>query len=390
LLFREYRPEPEKLGLRLLVNRLNEATRRDVFGGMLLVPGGEARRPPRLVSAETGTLQNLAQRRRTAAKLLEYGARSSHGGAAWLAQLDDLTHGLSAEAAGDTLYQLGSRFHQSGRPELAAEVYDALVQRYHEHHLADAALVWLVHYYASGEADWRLRRETTFATGRAAAQVENVLDLPRSDTPNAGAREGAFQYERQNSSGAALGGQDRSQQALRWAKLLEASRPSLYAEPKLRFPLAVAQRRAGLPRQAEQWLAQIAAQRRGDAWQACADAAAWLAASGGSPGGNPPGKRVAHCATTADKPRLDGRLDDAVWRAALPLDLSSPLRDDGEWPAALLVARDAEYLYLAASCSKAPAAAYAADAGVRPRDADLSGHDRIEVLLDIDRDWATW
>jgi hypothetical protein len=76
--------------------------------------------------------------------------------------------------------------------------------------------------------------------------------------------------------------------------------------------------------------------------------------------------------------------------ASVPLSLVSDQGDDARWPAAVLLACDDEYLYVAASCRKVPSAAYPASSGPRPRDPDLSQRDRIEVLIDVDRDYATY
>ncbi|MEQ8786850.1 MAG: YCF48-related protein [Pirellulaceae bacterium] len=390
LIFDHYVPEPESVGVRLVHSRLSAGGRRDVFSGIMLPPGGEARRPPRAASTtDARVLQNLALRRRTVSRLLEYGAKSQHGGAAWLAQLDDLTRGLSPTAAGDVLYQMASRFHQSGRGELAAQVHQALVERHSEHPLAEASLVWLVHYYASGEAAWRLRRETTIDGGAAAAQIDGAaeVELDGQQPPARATPQGAsFHFDQRQSSTVEMDGQSRAQAAVKWGKLLEGSRPALYAEASVRFPLAVAQRGAGLPRQSDQWLQQLGGAYRRDAWTACGEAEQWLA----QPGDRLPAKSLVRCATAGEKPKLDGRFDDAVWRNAQPLDLASPLGDDGAWPAAVLLAHDDEFLYLAVSCGKAAGAEYTAAEGPRRHDADLAGQDRIDLLIDIDRDYATY
>ncbi len=86
---------------------------------------------------------------------------------------------------------------------------------------------------------------------------------------------------------------------------------------------------------------------------------------------------------------MDGQLNDPVWRQATPIELRSEHRDDTEWPAVAMAAFDAEYLYLAVSCRTAPGAKYESDTGPRTRDADLSQHDRVDILIDLDRDWTT-
>jgi hypothetical protein len=87
---------------------------------------------------------------------------------------------------------------------------------------------------------------------------------------------------------------------------------------------------------------------------------------------------------------LDGKLDDAVWRQAERADLASAQHDDSGWPAVVMLAYDAEYLYLAVTCRQALGAKYPAGEGPRPRDPDLSDRDRVDVYLDLDRDFATY
>ena len=53
------------------------------------------------------------------------------------------------------------------------------------------------------------------------------------------------------------------------------------------------------------------------------------------------------------RPHLDGRLDDPVWQKAKPAALQSAQHDDADWPAAVMLAYDAEFLYIAARCREA-------------------------------------
>jgi hypothetical protein len=123
----------------------------------------------------------------------------------------------------------------------------------------------------------------------------------------------------------------------------------------------------------------------GDAWTACARGETWLADRKGAPT-----KPIIQCITASKRPVLDGRLDDAVWKQARPVSLQSPLGDDQQWPATVMLAHDEEFLYLAIECRKAPGAKYEPAAGNRTRDPDLSDHDRVEFFIDLDRDYATY
>ena len=100
-------------------------------------------------------------------------------------------------------------------------------------------------------------------------------------------------------------------------------------------------------------------------------------------------KNLCRAAACPAKPRLDGKLDDAVWQQAVAVELHSTQHDDGDWPAVALLAHDNEYLYLAVNCRRVGGSPAPATRGPRPRDPDLSASDRVEVYLDVDRDWVT-
>ena len=349
---------PETLGFRMLVDQLpQQQGRGDFFTGIVLHPGGEARRE--LLQPAAGSvdlIRRIAQKCRNTRAILERTAEDPQGGVGLLAQAGELTRGLDPESAAGILYHLGQRYCRTGHWPLAAEAFELLADRHPEHPLARPALVWLVQYYASSEAAWRV-------------QGAQRMTVQQTSAP-------AVDFS---------GQENRPERASGFGHQIEQTRPVLFAEPALRFPLAVADRLRGFPRQAERFY--LARQRSAtrDAWWACAQGEAWLA----EPKGLPP-KPVLTCAATASKPRLDGRLDDAVWQRAKAAELRSPLDDDDPWPAAVLLAYDAEFLYVGVQCRQAPGGRYPAGEGPRPRDPDLSGHDRIDLLVDLDRDFTTY
>jgi hypothetical protein len=107
-------------------------------------------------------------------------------------------------------------------------------------------------------------------------------------------------------------------------------------------------------------------------------------------GRGPSPKPVYRCKLVASRPELDGRLDDDTWGQAERLELTSAHHDDGAWPATALLACDDEFFYIAASCRKAPDAPYPAASGPRPRDPPLDEQDRLDVLIDVDRDYTSY
>jgi hypothetical protein len=210
-------------------------------------------------------------------------------------------------------------------------------------------MLWLLQYNASGEAAWRVDRGS------------NV--------------------------------KGRLEKAVGMGQQIERTRPELFAEPMLCFALAAAYRGLEQTRQAERVYQSQNLGNDRDAWAACAQAELHSGSN------NPPprvAKPVLTCVKTATRPTLDGLLDDPIWQEAKSAALQSAQHDDGDWPAAVMLACDDEFLYIGARCqtpptaARTPALAEMDDPAPRVRDADLSAHDRIEVLVDIDRDFTTF
>ena len=178
---------------------------------------------------------------------------------------------------------------------------------------------------------------------------------------------------------------DRNSKVTALIRELEQIEPALAYDPRVRFPLAVANRQQGLPRNGEKFYLALKHNRPADAWRACAEAELWLAEQKvQSP------KPVWYCTHTPNKPRLDGQLEEAFWRSGNVVELKSPQREDADWGSSAMLAYDDEFLYLAVRCTKVASGNYSTSDAPRPRDADLSDHDRVELLLDIDRDFATY
>ena len=291
-----------QVGFRLLRSRLPQerASPKDLFERILLPPGGEARRMlPELDPEALADLQQQAQRRRHLEAIAQQAVPDARLGPSLLAQTRQWVRGLEPGSAGHFLYNLGHMFISQGQWPAAAEVLELLVELQPEHPAAGPALVWLVQYYASMEAFWRVHG--------AERRISGGLATPAWDQK---------QLEERRERAAAL------------ARLLEKYHPQLFLLPEVRFPLAVADRARGYPKQAERWLF---AQRRSlshDAWWACAQAEGWL----DRPEGQPP-KPLAFCIPAGAKPRLDGQLDEPFWRQAKAI-LLQPERSGASGPTA--------------------------------------------------------
>lgn len=389
---------PANLGFRLLVDHIPQSLgQRDFFSGIALSPGSDARR--RYEEADEANLDVLrreAQMRRNLQAILAQSENDTEREGRFLADIGQQTRSLANDRAAEVLAHLAERYLRHGRTDLAAECYDMIAERYPEQPLAAAALVWLLQYYASGEAAWRERAGQQLL----ARQVSATAPLPEGRTepqPIAGPlgivrRGAATTAGATGGTGGGLikhlqadGGQARLEQAAGYAKQIEQRHPALFAEPKVRFPLAVVQRQQGLPKQSQRFFLGQRHSRPHDAWWSCSQGELWLLEREGRPP-----KSLWNCVRSENKPRLDGRLNEPMWRAGNSVELASPQHDDTEWGAVAMLAYDEEFLYIGVSCTKAAACSYPTSDKPRPRDSDLSTFDRVELLIDLDRDYVTY
>jgi photosystem II stability/assembly factor-like uncharacterized protein len=376
LVARQYVPPPANVGFRLLVDHIpQEVGQRDFFSGIGLSPGGEARR-----AYEPNSRNNLdaarreAQRFRNLQAILAQADNHERDGR-FLASIADQTRDMEPARAAEVLFQLAERYWIRGRWDLAAECYEVIAERHADHPLAGASLVWLVQFYASGEAALRggpggaITAANRPGEVRQAGGVSAAADVAQAGGPVVASH--------------AAG--DRAAKAAGYAEQLEQVEPALAYEPRVRFPVAVAQRRQGSSGTAERFFQALVRNRPRDAWWACAKTELWLVDRQ-----DQPPKPLWNCRRAPAKPRLDGRLDEPLWQAAQVVELRSPQREDADWGAVVMLSYDDEFLYVGASCSRAPGFHYDAAGGPRPRDPDLSDHDRLELVLDVDRDFATY
>ena len=387
------------IGFRLLIDHIpQELGKRDFFAGIALQPGGEARRRyDEIPDSDLNTLRREAQLRRNLQAIMTSSSVGDGRDNRLMADLGDQTKNMQPERAAELLYQLAERYFMTGRWDMAAECYDSIVERYPKQPLAGPALVWLLQFHASGEAAWRMRAPQQIQVERAAAVQPSPAKQDKIKAFNAArgvvepepASPIATAAHLERGQGlirdARTGGAEQDSRATGYAKELEQLQPALFAEPAVRFPLAAAHRQQGLPRQAERYYLGLRHSRPHDAWWACAQAELWL----GDPKGQPP-KELATCGRAQGKPRLDGQLNEPFWRASNAIALRSAQRDDDQWRGAVILAYDEEFLYLGVHCAEAPGLQYSRNDKPRTRDADLANQDRVEILLDVDRDVATY
>lgn len=91
--------------------------------------------------------------------------------------------------------------------------------------------------------------------------------------------------------------------------------------------------------------------------------------------------RMAQAARFAVKPNLDGKFDELAWQTATPVKMTS----GNDYQTDVRMGYDDRFLYVAVSATH-PSGKHVSKVEKRERDADLSGHDRVEFTFDLDRD----
>ena len=375
---------PDTVELRLLASATPSTDNsRDLFSGIRIAPGSEARRRlANLPDGDIDQMRRLAARRRQMQELVERAA----GNAAWAGEIANLVDGLDATSGGELLFQLAEQYRSAGKFDLAADTYSLLARKWPDHPLTQPALRWLVQFYASSE----------MAQRTADRSAKGVRQATKDHPPNVAAKASGVQQasatvalNADSQPTVGLSRDDRLRRAKLLGEYLEKARPSLYAEPTIRFPLVVADRGLGFSNPSVKYFLTLGQLPESDPWRRCAMTEQWF----NKPDGSPPPKTLGSCRRATERPHLDGKLDEPLWQEAERLRLRSA--DTGQESEAsartgeVRFACDDEFLYLAIRCPKAKGTDYAADNGPRPRDADLSQHDRVTVRLDVDRDYTT-
>lgn len=365
---------------------------RDLFSGLPIAPGSEARRQLPAADAQAAAqLQRHGQQQRNVKAIFARSLDTTSGalrGTELLTQLGELTRGWSSDATARLLDRLAREMAARGGWDRAAELWQLLVEQHPDHPLVGAALVALLHHDASSEIAWRMRYDKPNGDALVAARTPATVDPQLAELAAANAQAGPGEVALASAQSPEPPSRAR---ALRWARQIEQQSGALYSEPFIRFPLANAERAqvegqaASDVRAVERYFGTLRQTRPHDPWWACAAGEAWLA----EPAAHCP-KPLALCSRTDTRPRLDGEFEDACWQQAEPYEMEANVCGQTMISARWRAAYDDEYFYLAVECRRLKGSAVARF-GRPPRAHDDAQHapDRVELSLDLDRDYVT-
>jgi hypothetical protein len=233
----------------------------------------------------------------------------------------------------------------------------------------------LGHFIATGRYEFRSRPSPTMAPSASGEpdSIATLLGEMRRDPQSIQQRRGSDLHQWYRSS-------------LAVAKHLAAFGP-LYAEdPEIQSCLQAARRNLQDPSTTAPWVGPFAHPRNRGPWQEVAATELWIQ----QPQGIPP-KPVARSVPVAVPPFLDGALEDECWKNARVVKLQDAVaRTVPRYATEAWLAHDANYLYLALRCRHPAGGHQVPPVKPRSRDADLRNHDRVSLLLDLDRDYSTY
>jgi len=357
---------------------------KDLLAGFALRPGHVARRNMQRPKDLTDVQRRQIESRKNLMAIADQGEEIIKPEQA-LGGLAGATKDLSPPAAAHVIFRYGRKYVESGRWDLAASVYEFLATKYPEQPLTAEAMRWLTAYQASNESRLRFGQKT--AVGAMAAKMD--------------AKRGQAVANVQNGKADLRNLREMSQwqmQAMAYARGLQAVNRDVWAEPRTQLLLASIARRMEPNVAARMWntspdevakmfytgvtsgdpksrFARVVEQER------------WML--GAKPDDKPPVMLIA--ANVRSRPKLDGNLSDECWGGTPIHKLSGGDKaTDAANATTLRVRYDDKYLYLAAECKFADASALKPNVEKRTRDGDTTANDRIEVMIDTDRDYMTF
>lgn len=378
---------PKSRGLRVLSSQEAHAPAlRGIMDGIILAPGGTARRPgfvqvrdaksrPKPQSRELQTLFSLAQS----------GLPQVSDPTAVLARIGKALDQLPPESGLSEAVALGRQFAQQGDWPLAKETFQLALARYKQQSGSFEAARWLLQYQASGEA----RRRIELGHFKTAVRFDNPIAVAKVESVN-------IDNELNRLSGAtsstSLQNTLIGRQWFLAARAME-SQLAAYAsqttdDPTVQLPLAAAKRQLGESDYGQGFLRRRAGSQANDevsrAWRTVSCQELWV----NERHGDPP-RFAANCRRTAKRPHLDAKFDDQCWVDLPSLPLAGVHGDLANYPMSFRCAYDEQHLYLAIECQH-PEADARPRVAQRNRDDHVAPYDHVELILDLDRDYATY
>jgi photosystem II stability/assembly factor-like uncharacterized protein len=396
---------PAERRYRLLAEHLPGAVKHaGLMDGLDIAPGGPARRALPKDTEPSEELVKAIRQRATLRAMIETPANQLTDPNRLLANIGPMVEHMPEQQGARAVHAVASHFARSGQWTLARETFLLMVDRYPTDPLSIDAYRWLLRHASSSEARRRhelgqflIVTDTQFGQRKPG---DTTIELPVQDNRSEGP-DGPKHTKPKSVSIKVPTFEDRRDQktipvadkyeyrkwyegALQIEPKLAAFGPLLVNDPAVQFCLQAARRKMGDFDTAAKWYAEFAARQPDGPWRDAAASELWLEKRVGTPP-----KPVTVCRFTDSRPFLDGKLDEDCWQAGQPIKLRNATGITAEeYPTEARIAYDKDYLFLAVRCGH-PDGQKVEPVKDRGRNADLRGHDRISLMLDLDRDYST-
>ena len=383
--------------------------------------------PKRVADGRVGSLgavQRASQKQRQFKLMLLQNAKTPAERATWRRQIQMLGTGSDNSEVGIWLWQLADEYFKQGDFDLAAYTLEHMIGRVGDHALSGAALTWLTQFYASQEhlashiAANHQDVEPASAEDKALDEIDEMMAATRPEIQAAytevkeieidGTKHMIWQPVENNGQGVVPAvhvegafetlRKERLRSAARYAKLISYKDPDVAKSAEIRFIEATILRQVEGDVSAENLLRLITK-------DADADSAEKINATRELRISDAVSRqkknleqlntiRLLSAAKAIVRPHLDGQLDDDVWQDSMSngkVIFQRMIEGAGAKPKTDIVvfSYDDEFLYVAGRCQKIVGQSYLLTEAPRPRDPKLSDRDRVEIAIDIDRDYRS-
>ncbi|MFO0815938.1 MAG: YCF48-related protein [Gemmatales bacterium] len=287
-------------------------------------------------------------------------------------------NGLAPLTQGDRIFAQAQEYVNRGQWTMARECHLLLLDMMPTHRLAPESSRFIATMMGSSE----IRRRVEM--GKMPHFVDYVLRSPGNK--NDGTK---FSMEGMNLKQRTVLQRYRTE-LRRWnggtlaaSSIYSVLHPLGYGDPDLQFCLMASERSDQTADQGN--LRQMAFQMREPSgmWYDAAQAEQWLSLrTGVSP------KPTMQALRARSMPKLDGKLDDEIWKTA-PVTVLQNAAGKATVQTRVQMAYDDTYLYLGVTCQQPAGLPVMQPVKPRKRDDDLRQFDRMSLLLDLDRDYGS-
>ena len=359
--------------------------------------GVPIRKGARRTAGNMAQMRLLAGKRKTLDRMVAGSPNVST--ALWGRNLSELSMQLDDAAAGVWLFELANLCEATGSPEIAAQTHLYLTKQYRKHPLTTASFRWLYNYYSSAE------QAHIAALSAKEFQSTPPLQTPSGTTPMTRPVQQSFG----NVNVVAWEVEDprNEDQPLPTSEWSEDDRREMF---RRRFQQArsIGQSFSLVDStaldQGRHALARIGLNRRLDPMISVTEQLKRLTNSADASVNEVAFREIAinqHlvmgpqsfsvCYPTQSRPWLDGHLSDPIWQDAIARQSVIELRhSESTQRDEILFAADDKFLYIAVRCHLHSDQNHPLPDDNRVRDARLDAADRVEIAIDIDRDYKTF